>query len=382
MSHDAYLRLADVFERQRGAWPKNMPLSGPKAAAHMLSIGLISDEEAELVAAITDADRAQVQHLMNLRHWYASRVTTIPALGTVDARLAIAGLVDSGAAAHMFDDTPDPELTKTATSAALHAPAWFVTSEVCDFLDTASVTMPDWTLSNDDLPDVAGLVVFADVTESPSGEAGVGVPYWVNAVSYSLVGYSDDHVVRFEDWSAVSDPHVGRPRSTSHWSGAGTHIWKVGTSVTDFSYVQERDGNDRSALIDQSSRLRRRMACLWALAKTPRLIEQSELSVPRPDRRRAQRAGVTTPVVLVDVRSAQRNDTSGEHTDVAWSHRWVVGGHWRSQPHGPGSQQRRPTWIAPHIKGPADKPLIGKERVGVVRGDTAPPDSGLTTSPG
>jgi hypothetical protein len=193
----------------------------------------------------------------------------------------------------------------------------------------------------------------------------------VNGVSYSLVAYGDEQTVRFEEWSAIAESEVGHTRFAAHWSGAGTHFWKVGTDVTDFSYVQPTGDNDRSGLVEQSSSLRRRMACLWSLAQTPRLLEQTELEVPRPDRRRAQRAGITTPVVLVDVRGTRREATDPQHTAVDWSHRWVVGGHWRSQPHGPGGQHRRPTWIAPHIKGPADKPLIGKERIGVVRADPA-----------
>ena len=42
---------------------------------------------------------------------------------------------------------------------------------------------------------------------------------------------------------------------------------------------------------------------------------------------------------------------------VEWSHRWMVRGHWRDQPCGPGRASRRLTWIDPYIKGPADKPL-------------------------
>jgi hypothetical protein len=173
---EAHQRLADVYERPSGPWPKHVPLSGPRAARHMLDSGLVAPEEAELVASMSDADREAVQRVMRLRLWYRSRVTRIAALESVEARVAILGLVSKGSADHMFDDTPDPELTKTATAAALAAPAWFVTHEVCDLLDHAAASMPDWELSVDDLPAASGLVVFADVTESPSGEAGVDVP--------------------------------------------------------------------------------------------------------------------------------------------------------------------------------------------------------------
>jgi len=42
---------------------------------------------------------------------------------------------------------------------------------------------------------------------------------------------------------------------------------------------------------------------------------------------------------------------------VAWSHRWMVRGHWRLQPYGAERKLRRLKWIDPYVKGPEDKPL-------------------------
>lgn len=53
---------------------------------------------------------------------------------------------------------------------------------------------------------------------------------------------------------------------------------------------------------------------------------------------------------------------SGTPNDVNWSHQWIVGGHWRNQ-YLRSTGAYRPTWIAPYIKGPDDKPLVVKERV-------------------
>jgi hypothetical protein len=48
-----------------------------------------------------------------------------------------------------------------------------------------------------------------------------------------------------------------------------------------------------------------------------------------------------------------------------YSHRWIVSGFWRWQPHKNelGEWARKRIWIAPHVKGPADKPLILKDKV-------------------
>lgn len=82
----------------------------------------------------------------------------------------------------------------------------------------------------------------------------------------------------------------------------------------------------------------------------------------RAERRRMARVGLPlSPVNVVKLRKIERRrDETGELVD--WTHRWLVSGHWRQQWY-PGSQEHRPIWISPHIKGPEDKPLIIKEKV-------------------
>ena len=51
-----------------------------------------------------------------------------------------------------------------------------------------------------------------------------------------------------------------------------------------------------------------------------------------------------------------------EHRTVEWQCQWMVTGHWRRQPY-PAQGIYLPKWIAPHRKGPEDKPLRGVDRV-------------------
>lgn len=74
-------------------------------------------------------------------------------------------------------------------------------------------------------------------------------------------------------------------------------------------------------------------------------------------------------VSLVELRHLVNGpDTEGPsaHSNRTYTHRWWVDGHWRQQACGPGWQQHKPRWIAPHIRGPEDKPLAA-ERVNVWR---------------
>ena len=72
-------------------------------------------------------------------------------------------------------------------------------------------------------------------------------------------------------------------------------------------------------------------------------------------------------VTIIELRRPATNH-EGPHGNSGreCQHRWWVGGHWRQQPCGPGHSQRKPTWIAPYVKGPEDKPL-SKDRVHVLR---------------
>lgn len=79
-------------------------------------------------------------------------------------------------------------------------------------------------------------------------------------------------------------------------------------------------------------------------------------------------AGQDATVQVIDLHHSQPQAT--EHIDDpesagrAYHHRWWVRGFWRQQPCGPNNSERRPTFIAPHVKGPEGQPFITKpERV-------------------
>jgi hypothetical protein len=54
---------------------------------------------------------------------------------------------------------------------------------------------------------------------------------------------------------------------------------------------------------------------------------------------------------------AEKNEDATS-TQREYSRRWVVEGHVRNQPVGPGRSERKLIWISPYVKGPEDKPLV------------------------
>ena len=93
------------------------------------------------------------------------------------------------------------------------------------------------------------------------------------------------------------------------------------------------------------------------------LVSTREEIPERAARRRARKMKVPDRVTVIALRRHENHQRYEGETDVEWQHRWVVRGHWRWQPHGEGRKQRTRIYIAPHIKGPDDKPLIITDKV-------------------
>lgn len=82
----------------------------------------------------------------------------------------------------------------------------------------------------------------------------------------------------------------------------------------------------------------------------------------RGERRRVERElpGFRMLSLSTGASVEQRGDGTGT---VDWSRRWMVRGHWRLQPYGPGRSLRKSRWIDPYVKGPEDKPLDVRQTI-------------------
>ncbi|WP_062215703.1 hypothetical protein [Streptomyces sp. NBRC 109706] len=114
------------------------------------------------------------------------------------------------------------------------------------------------------------------------------------------------------------------------------------------------------------------LAASWLLMQQPQLVDRTREAAGPADRRRAHREGRPSPdVTVVDLRRqytpSDRPPEDDEYEGRRYRHRWVVSGHWRQQPYGPGREQRRQQWIPAYIKGPDGAPLLATERVNVWR---------------
>lgn len=108
----------------------------------------------------------------------------------------------------------------------------------------------------------------------------------------------------------------------------------------------------------------------WLLMGLPRM---ADTRIQRADTGRVEATGDGPPqvrdVTIIDLRRTEGKprEDDPEHPGREYTHRWWVDGHWRQQACGPERSQRKPVWIAPHVKGPEGLPLTDKPRVHVWR---------------
>jgi hypothetical protein len=99
---------------------------------------------------------------------------------------------------------------------------------------------------------------------------------------------------------------------------------------------------------------------MWRLAKQEITTVPRE-TLPRAPRKRAERSGLVSDVVVIKLRHAKyKKKNDGEDSPgVEYSHRWRVRSHIRNQWY-PSLQMHRQIIIPSYIKGPEDAPLIVK----------------------
>lgn len=121
----------------------------------------------------------------------------------------------------------------------------------------------------------------------------------------------------------------------------------------------------RKFMTDQDLTVMNLLALMWTFfhmcSQTLTTVSREEL--PSRTVRALKKFSMPKHVTVVQLRRSAGHSAQEGKSQVEWSHRWVVRGHWRRQRVGPGRQEIRPRWIFPHVKGPDGKPLLMTEKV-------------------
>lgn len=272
------------------------------------------------------------------------------------------------------------------------AELYFATAEMTQLAVAASCSLPDFALEPEDLPAPGGFMVFASPVHRYEGP--LSTPGRVLGVPIVAISWGPYDVVRTQEFK-----QQGAGVWVTLWAPCGIDLLRAleaaeGQRYTVASRKQwlARQGPlqwDNEAMWPygrNSAELADRLAtgapmqvlrAAWLLMQQPQLIESSDIERRHSERGHDVRAKLNQSPVRVlqlhkeqHVQAAAAAEASGETPggeDAAeagreYTCRWLVAGHWRQQWY-PARKVHRPLWIAPHLKGPADKPLRTAETV-------------------
>jgi len=168
--------------------------------------------------------------------------------------------------------------------------------------------------------------------------------YWkAGAGGITLSLFHDMNIPDALDWSRPKEAE--RIRHLTRWVPTHTVTWPFGKMHPGQGL---RLGHEDAQT---------QMQAIWRLLNQT-LAVHTKQQPPRAFMKRALRAKMDVKhITIVRLRRPRQENEHDEHGSVEWSHRWVVGGHWRNQWY-PSISLHRQIWISPYVKGPEDLPLV------------------------
>lgn len=199
-----------------------------------------------------------------------------------------------------------------------------------------------------------------DPSRDRRGE-GEGVPHGTDGVSLSLYGPLNYGTHTEKDGEEGPVTWVGdAPNEASRPAGmpplAPMHLtpWWFGMSF---------DGNQWDEIGQPTG-----AEWWWRVVQTTlrlmqqRIAHRASATPDRAARREGNRRGFhERDVVVVRLRRERGEHKEPTGEEANYSHRFIVGGHWRNQWY-PSAHVHRQIWISPYVKGPEDLPLVVKPR--------------------
>lgn len=259
------------------------------------------------------------------------------------------------------------------------AELYYVTPAMCAVVEQAAKSMPPYRLTHDDLPSTSGLLIW-------------GEPPVVEQHTTEEISVPDTCATRGMLWSVAFDQSWGYVvivniladtdillRSGAYAEYRGTAVDGLGRDLLDrmiaemgplsivdsFPLVYADRPEHKVSYRDVAAVL-----STWLLMGQRIAVTTTERA-DRPYRRQMAREGKPEPLVrsitLRRASTATVSDHDGQGPTREYHHQWIVSGHWRNARVGEGRTGRRIVWVTEHIKGPEGAPLIGGDRVGVLR---------------
>ena len=309
-----------------------------------------------------------------VRFWRNAGRAFVLDLFATGAGYSVPGHMIPGAPLHASAvRTDDPALISEYTALmgnhVENGKLFWVDSEFSALAAHAARDLPDIRVLPTELPATDGLLIWQDpIAWIKSSETGIALP--VTAASWGPIPggvwtlfYTPAETVLIEAGRIrITEQQLQQLRERIGWF-APLH---TGTGLA-YDQSHETESDDIRKLLAA-------IIATWILTTQP----DAEITDTQPDkatRKAYQRAKRPAPVVkLVRLRRKQqtRTETTAGKTRT-YTRRWWVAGFFRDQAYGPGRALRRRTYVRPHIKGPADAPLILTNKVNILGRPTRRP---------
>jgi hypothetical protein len=232
------------------------------------------------------------------------------------------------------------------------AEMFFVAQPMIDLAAAAGARLwTDFKLDPEDIPAPTGFMCLENAVEfevAPSVTYPIGAIFWAVSPEYMWVMFFAD------TW----DPRFKRRSPSGRYLYTGYCGIALGASIGESALdlaSASVESNERVSILAT-------IKAAWLLM-TQAIGTDERVKAGRPTSGRSGRTTKRPEVRVISLRRPASADSAGSGEGREWHHRWIVRGHWRMQPWGPKRERVRPVWIAPHVKGPEDKPLIGGEKV-------------------
>jgi hypothetical protein len=245
------------------------------------------------------------------------------------------------------------------------ADLFYVSPEMSNLVSTMAPTIPDCVPQP---PVKRGFVVFARSIAGTDAESGSII--YTTAYLWQPVQTVLGPCIGIESYSWRDLIHTYRMMSDEakdqfrqampmRLHPTGGQEWPEKSETTDFSMIPASNQKMETSMLED----RRVLSTFWALC-SQRIAVEEPFIPDRAMRRQAERERWPhiPKVRIIRLREATRPKKDGPPSEIEWSHRWLVGAHWRNQWYA-STQEHRPKLIEAYVKGPDDKPLVVRETV-------------------
>lgn len=267
--------------------------------------------------------------------------------------------------------------------------AYTVTPDMCALLEHAAAGLDDEDLWDPSLaPTGCGIVLFQKAVPVIDARGKTMLAHWAVwgpaalEIEGPLGGKSHESGTLVSLWNdlGIEPDEISREILEKHgdlmraragrWMPLGASITRPGAVLgssrvslgDDAAQRIESEGDTPTAFTNTD----RYMHALWLMLGQT-ITSVREEPVIHKKARAAKFKGLPQSVTVIDLRRIEGASREPGETAVQWSHRWVVRGHWRWVPCGPGRSERRRVWIAPFVKGPEEAPLIVTDKIYALR---------------